>query len=170
MGLSHTAATARFLVMRIEPCYFCSAPCYPGHGMSFVRNDGKVFKFCRSKCHKNFKMKRNPRKTRWTKAFRRANGKEMAQDTTFDFERKRNRAVKYDRELYMTTLKAMKKVQEVKEKREALFYKNRMSAVKANRKAEKLRELKQNIDLVKPAPVRAKEEVKVQQAEKMQET
>merc|ERR1711934_127558 len=155
--------------MRIEPCYFCSSPCYPGHGMSFVRNDGKMGKFCRSKCHKSFKMKRNPRKTRWTKAFQRANGKEMAQDTTFDFERKRNRAVKYDRELYMTTLKAMKKVQEVKEKREAQFYKNRMSSVKAKRKEEKLRELKQNIDLVKPAPVRAKEEVKVQQAEKMQE-
>merc|ERR1712164_55560 len=102
-------------------------------------------KFCRSKCHKSFKMKRNPRKTRWTKAFRRANGKEMAQDSTFDFERKRNRAVKYDRELYMTTLKAIKKVQDVKEKR----------------KEEKLKDLKQNIDLIRPAPVKAKEEVKV---------
>ncbi|KAI4101162.1 MAG: hypothetical protein L6R37_005084 [Teloschistes peruensis] len=121
--------------MRIETCYFCSQPCYPSKGITFVRNDAKKFMFCRSKCHKNFKMKRNPRKLKWTKAFRKAAGKEMIVDTTLQFAARRNVPVRYNRDHVATTLKAMQRVSEIRAKREKVFYKNRMAGNKEKERA-----------------------------------
>ena len=157
--------------MRIDTCYTCSGPCYPGHGITFMRNDAKVrthspplphtimrstqpalcvqvFRFCRSKCHNTFKNKYNPRKLRWTKAFRRAAGKEMTVDSTFDFERLRNRPVKYDRELMKKTVRAMERVQVIKEKREERFWAKRMAPNKEVQKARDLAEVEQGLDLI----------------------
>lgn len=92
----------------------------------FVRNDAKEFRFCRSKCHKNFKMKRNPRNLRWTKAFRKASGKEMVVDSTLTFSARRNVPVRYNRDLVVDTLQAMGRVEEIRTHREQAFYKNRM--------------------------------------------
>ncbi|GAA5978938.1 hypothetical protein JCM21900_006435, partial [Sporobolomyces salmonicolor] len=111
--------------LKIEPCYVCGAPCYPGHGTMFVRNDAKCFRFCRSKCSKNFKMKRNPRKLKWTKAFRKAAGKEMTVDSTLAFEKRRHVPVRYDRDLVQATVAGMKRIAEVKARREKAFFKAR---------------------------------------------
>uniref|UniRef100_G1ST30 Probable ribosome biogenesis protein RLP24 n=2 Tax=Oryctolagus cuniculus TaxID=9986 RepID=G1ST30_RABIT len=152
--------------MRIEKCYFCSGPIYPGHGMMFVRNDCKVFRFCKSKCHKNFKKKRNPRKVRWTKAFRKAAGKELTVDNSFEFEKRRNEPVKYQRELWNKTIDAMKRVEEIKQKRQAKFIMNRLKKNKELQKVQDIKEVKQNIHLLR-APVAGKgkqlEEKMVQQ-------
>eukprot|EP00033_Pygsuia_biforma_P000249 GCRY01000309.1.p1 GENE.GCRY01000309.1~~GCRY01000309.1.p1 ORF type:complete len:188 (+),score=43.99 GCRY01000309.1:220-783(+) len=142
--------------MRLEKCYFCSSTIYPGHGISFVRNDSKVFRFCRSKCHKLFKQKKNPRKLRWTKAFRRTNGKEMVMDSTFEFERKRNRPVKYDRDLWKTTVTAIKRVGEIQSKREKDFYLNRMKAGRKQQNIADKKELVESINLL-PAAQRQSE-------------
>jgi len=116
--------------MRIYQCHFCSGPIYPGHGIMFVRNDAKEFRFCRSKCHKNFKMKRNPRKLKWTKAFRKAAGKEMVVDTTLTFAARRHVPTRYSRDLVAKTLTAMRRVEEIKARRGRVFYKNRMAGNK----------------------------------------
>jgi large subunit ribosomal protein L24e len=95
--------------------------------------------------------KRNPRKTAWTKSFRKARGKEMSVDATFDFEKRRNRPVKYDRELMGTTLRAMQRVGEIKARREKMYFEKRMKdAAKTQIKQSKV-ELKQGIELLVPA-------------------
>lgn len=160
---------------RIETCYFCSRPAYPSKGITFVRNDAKVFRFCRSKCHKNvcyrhspirsfrrlelrrrsratplptaltdrqkqFKMKRNPRKLKWTKAFRRAAGKEMLVDSTLQFAARRNVPVRYNRDLVAKTVTAMKRISEIRARRERVFYRKRMAGNK-QREIETARKL-----------------------------
>ncbi|KAJ3679538.1 hypothetical protein LUZ60_017549 [Juncus effusus] len=135
--------------MRLEKCWFCSSTIYPGHGIQFVRNDAKIFRFCRSKCHKNFKMKRNPRKVKWTKAYRRLHGKDMTQDATFEFERKRNRPERYDRNVTAETLKAIPKIIKTRAQREEAHIKKRLRpGQKLLKKGEKV-ELEQSISLVK---------------------
>jgi large subunit ribosomal protein L24e len=126
----------------------CSGPMYPGKGLKFVRNDCKVFHFCRSKCHKTFKAKLNPRKLKWTKAHRRAAGKEMGVDSTFDFERLRHRPVKYDRELFKKTVRTMERVQQIKQAREKRFWDKRMEPNAQKEKERDLAEVQQGLDLI----------------------
>ncbi|OMH79678.1 Ribosome biogenesis protein RLP24 [Zancudomyces culisetae] len=93
-------------------------------------------------------MKRNPRKLRWTKAFRKAAGKEMAIDSTFEFEKRRNVPVRYDRDLMQTTIKAMKRIQEIKARREHAFYKQRMAGKKEIEYLQNVREVEKNVHIV----------------------
>lgn len=154
--------------MRIYSCHFCSSPVYPGHGITYVRNDAKEFKFCRSKCHKNFKQRRNPRKLKWTKAFRKAAGKELAVDTTLTFAKRRNVPVRYNRDLVQTTLNAMARIEEIRQKRERAFYKNRMRGNKERELALDKKLVESNPELLKMREVelRIKEEKRLAREER----
>jgi len=79
-------------------------------------------------------MKRNPRKLKWTKAFRKSAGKEMVVDPTLTFAARRNVPVRYNRDLVATTLKAMERVSEIRQRRERVFYKKRMAGNKEREK------------------------------------
>merc|ERR1711872_53897 len=161
MGLSQHATQPE--KMRVERCHFCSSSVYPGHGIRFVRNDCKVFNFCKSKCHKAFKKKRNPRKVKWTKAFRKVSGKDLAVDPSFEFEKRRTVPVKYNRELWQNTMKAMKRITEIQNKRKDQHIRNRLKKGKELRKADDIREVKQNIHLIKSVAAKPKLEQKMVQ-------
>lgn len=135
--------------MRVDRCNFCGGPLYPGHGIQFVRNDCKVFRFCRSKCHKQYKHKRNPRKTRWTKAYRKVAFKELTIDPTFEMEKRRNIPVKYSRNLWLQTQEAMKKILEIRKRRVEHFAK--IKAKKAQKYKDQCdkREVERDLALIK---------------------
>jgi len=80
-------------------------------------------------------MKRNPRKLKWTKAFRKAAGKEMVVDGALQLAARRNVPVVYNRDRVETTLKAMSRWEEIKQRRERVFYKKRMAGNKEREKA-----------------------------------
>eukprot|EP00088_Acartia_fossae_P036476 TRINITY_DN376_c0_g2_i1.p2 TRINITY_DN376_c0_g2~~TRINITY_DN376_c0_g2_i1.p2 ORF type:complete len:190 (-),score=96.42 TRINITY_DN376_c0_g2_i1:10-579(-) len=147
--------------MRIERCYFCGSSVYPGKGMTFVRNDCKIFKFCRSKCHRAFKKKKNPRKVKHTKAFRKSAGKELAVDPSFEFEKRRNVPVKYDRELWSQTITAMQRIEQIKNKRQSHHILQRMKIAKKIQKEKDIKEVERDLALIKSPAAGLKKAAKV---------
>jgi len=56
-------------------CFFCGNSTPPARGKMFIRNDGKIFYFCNSKCQSNWKLRREGKRTRWTHTFRKESQK-----------------------------------------------------------------------------------------------
>jgi len=122
----------------------------------FVRNDCKTFRFCRSKCHKHFKMKHNPRRLKWTKSYRRAHGKEMTIDSTFNFEKKRLTPTKYNRNLMVKTIRAMQIVDRIRTVRKERFHKQRLAAQIRKRSTTAQKEIAKGADMLEgPAKEKA---------------
>jgi large subunit ribosomal protein L24e len=46
-------------------CSYCKGEIEQGRGIFVVKRDGKINRFCSSKCHKNFNLKRNPTNLKW---------------------------------------------------------------------------------------------------------
>ncbi|XP_020811397.1 probable ribosome biogenesis protein RLP24 [Drosophila serrata] len=151
--------------MRIETCYFCSSKIYPGHGVNFVRNDCKIFKFCRGKCHKAFKRKKNPRKVGWTKAHRKAAGKELAIDPSFEFEKRRNVPIKYSRETWEKALVAIKRVTAIKKRRTDHFVMERLRKGREMEINMDVKDVQRNMSLIRSPAAGLKERRAKEEAE-----
>ncbi len=51
-------------------CTFCGGDVEPGTGKMYVKKDGSIYFFCKSKCQKNMLgLKRVPRRTRWSEKY-----------------------------------------------------------------------------------------------------
>lgn len=142
--------------MRIEKCFFCGSPIYPGHGIQFMRNDCKVFKFCRSKCHRHFKKKHNPKSFKWTKAYRKTHGKELMYDKTLEFENRKEEPIRYNRDLMVKTIKAIKRIEEIKSRRQRDHWKERMRVARLSNPNEISNVLGRHVNLIADEEIKAK--------------
>lgn len=57
-------------MVRVYTCSFCGREIQPATGIWYVRNDGRILRFCSSKCFKNaLKLARDPTKLKWTTVY-----------------------------------------------------------------------------------------------------
>lgn len=117
----------------------------------------QIFKFCRSKCHKAFKKRKNPRKAKWTKAYRKTAGKELTVDPSFEFEKRRNVPIKYNRELWEKTVDAIKRVSEIKEKRTGLYVMQRLRKGREKEIEMDVKDVQKNLSLIRSPAAGLKE-------------
>lgn len=73
------------------------------------------------------------------------------QDSTFEFEKRRNRPIRYNRETMESTLRAMKAVSDIRHKRQDMFFKMRMRAHKGIQREQVRAEIKKGVDILAPA-------------------
>merc|ERR1712050_124548 len=99
------------------------------------------------------------------KAFRKSAGKELAVDPSFEFEKRRNVPVKYDRELWANTVTAMQRVEEIKNKRQAHHIFQRMKLAKKIQKIKDIKEVERDLALIKSPAAGLRQAMKAKDAE-----
>lgn len=124
----------------------------------------QIFKFCRSKCHAAFKKKKNPRKVKWTKAYRKTAGKELAIDPAFEFEKRRNIPVKYNRELWSKTIDAMKKIETIRQRRQNTHIMQRLRVGREVEREKNIKQVQRNISLIRSPAAGLKERKKLEES------
>lgn len=93
-------------------------------------------------------MKRNPRKVKWTKAYRVLRGKDLSADKVFQFESRRNRIMKHDRVTVNSTLKVLQSLEKIREHRSNRLYDKRMKEREDSTRKLERDELDQKVHLI----------------------
>lgn len=63
-------------------CSFCGSEIKKGTGKMFVRDNGTILRFCKSKCEKNMlKLGRDARKFKWTASFEKGKAPNVVKST-----------------------------------------------------------------------------------------
>merc|ERR1712212_340871 len=68
--------------MKIELCNYSGYKVYPSRGITFIKADGKTFRFLDGRSKKAHRLKRNPRKVTWTVLYRRKHRKGVEEEAT----------------------------------------------------------------------------------------
>lgn len=66
--------------------------------------------------------------------------------------------VRYDRELMQTTLTAMKRVTEIRQRRERVFTLKRIAKAKQQEREDAAKEVEKNIDIIEEAPLQKRKQ------------
>merc|ERR1711902_267261 len=67
--------------MKIDLCNYSGYKVYPSKGSTYVKADGKTFRFLDGRSKKAHMLKRNPRKVTWTVLYRRKHRKGVEEET-----------------------------------------------------------------------------------------
>lgn len=98
----------------------------------------------------------------------------MAVDPSFEFEKRRNIPVKYNRELWSKTVDAMKKVELIRQKRQNTHIMQRLRKGRELEQDRDIKEVQRDLSLIRSPAVGLKERRKLEEEqeedEKMQES
>ncbi len=90
----------------------------------------------------------------------------MTVDSVLEFEQRRNVPTRYNRTLMVKTVQAMKKIDEIKVRRQQRFFDRRMAKAEAKKKQSIEKELMAHSDLISDERVKSVIERKKQEAKK----
>ena len=122
------------MVIKTDTCYYTEFKVYPGHGMRFVRRDGKLLVFLNQKVRSLHMQKIKAQKLTWSQQWRRIN-KKVAVDAVQ--KKKRARSGKVYKAIQGITIEDIRKRRNVapearKAKRDAA-----VNQIKQRKKADK---------------------------------